>query len=283
MCFEVETLGSVVLSVQRDTREQCDSISGSVTNTNFSHTWRRAGPWVSTFPEVPNWLVQIPGSPGSSQMQLCCLLTATHCSAVSAGLELRSTHSGKAEMQPGSAAAWGPQGWYLQSPGSALQPPEPPPHYLLSAPPFPPDRALKWTKTLANLLQEGVELWAGRWNKSPKLVTAAGGPWSWPGVFCQCQAEVDKPGSFFPYLWGPSPCFLWLQSPAGIFEAWEGTPIHSVCCTSPRVGFTSHLCSPRNNIAAFGEQGWGFSTSVCLYVLFINEESEKICLKTCRL
>lgn len=85
--------------------------------------------------------------------------TATHCSAVSAGLELRSTHSGKAEMQPGSVST---QGWCLQSPRSALQPP---PHYqhLL----FTQDRALQWTKTLANLLQEAAELWARRWNKSP--------------------------------------------------------------------------------------------------------------------
>lgn len=43
---------------------------------------RRAGSWASAFPEVPNGLVQIPGSPGSSQMQLCCLLqppTALQC------------------------------------------------------------------------------------------------------------------------------------------------------------------------------------------------------------
>lgn len=61
--------------------------------------------------------------------------TATHCSAVSAGLELRSTHSGKAEMQPGSVST---QGWCLQNPRSALQPP---PHYqhLL----FTQDRALQ--------------------------------------------------------------------------------------------------------------------------------------------
>lgn len=43
MCLEVETLDSVVLSVQRDTCERCDSISGYVCYTNSCRTWGRAG------------------------------------------------------------------------------------------------------------------------------------------------------------------------------------------------------------------------------------------------
>lgn len=226
------------------------------TNHRLLLSWRRAGSWASTFPEVPNGLVQIPGSPGSSQMQLCCLLqppTALQCQLgwSSDPPTLGRQKCSRALWAPGLVPAE-PQVCSAASTASSSLP----------APPFPRIGHYNGPKLWLICCRKLLSFGQGDGISHP--IRAAGGPWCWPGVICESWAEVDKPGSFFPYLWISSPCFLWFQSPAGIFEAWEGTSIHSVCCICSRAGFTSHFPRPQNNITAFGEQGWELSTSACL-------------------
>lgn len=137
MCLEVETLDSV-LCLCRETRVSDVTASLGMFVTQTSVALGESGILSEHIPQGAKLAGAAPWLPRKFADAALLSATATHCSAVSAGLELRSTHSGKAEMQPGSAAPRARRGWYLQNPGSALQPPQPPPRYLSSAPPFPP-------------------------------------------------------------------------------------------------------------------------------------------------
>lgn len=193
---------------------------------------------------MPNSWFWIPGSPGISQMSLCCVLqppTTLRC-------ELGWSSDPPTRAPPG-ASRWS---WRQNANGlcwtrwdgknrtrGVSLPARHLSHKILlitffSKPPFSPGN---WNKTLANLLRKPLSSGQGD-GVSHQLVIAAGVPWSWFGEVYWCQAEVDTHSSFFPYVWTP------VRPPAKHFEPWEGAVIHSVRYTCSRARFTSHVPGP---------------------------------------